>query len=972
MDYLNFIIFRDWFTLHFHDKSVQSLYQKEKYIFYRMMFSLICFFLTFTVILSLNLWYMYNDKTKSIEIDDLIFNAVMAFLNLIFMLLLAFWKTKYWFFNMLSSFFMNYTHFILFESIKILSWVVNQNKTGPFIITIIEFVTKGLWLFFVDDNFVYNLVCYLGFIPIYIGFFTTQYEKQDNEIGFFIIIFTFLAVGIYFIERIFKIAYFGRATYRLEINRNKNLIDNMKSGFVTFNLDNGKTTYNKIMKKKFVPKLLEGTAVNSESLNLFADTELEEKNQADTDDLAYYLENENNIVLTPDQTIDLEKKCNIIKNILFTRLERVNAHEFDGEIKKATETINAKINSTTTKSNKFNFYKHKTKNITSMTVNTNNNIGQIGGLGVSNDEISKYVDKSENIKNEDFSENRIENKKESNRKSPQGYVLLNDSHFEYIISILISHAHNLKQFVYLGTKSISQEHDEDFTCQVYVRYHFHGRNLEFVLCEGSNKNKISLDTLAKGLITKGYNNMDTKPNLLNKSFNYNSTFLNKANSTIKHPLKEISLKMREALELVENADENINDLKEIMYYCDNLAGMASYALEDMKYTSKVGKKKINMDKQKVDLPSLLENVIDLSKASLKFKNKDIAITYDIDKNVDDSLVTDSKKLTHILLNLINNSINACNKGSIHVFVDSKHRKRDLLTFTVYDQGNQLSKEKMNYYNKTYCEDFDKVTGLVICKQLVEVIGRDLKLEPNGGVGTKVSFIVKNFEDEGVNEDPQLTTDISDEEELLKNEDPKEKEEVSNYNNQYSNQYTKFDKNYDNVSKNNQSISNYQTLVKGGGNMTKNIIKRFSIALNQEIIDTSDLRIIFADNDTSLRSTFRKHIETLAKQNHLKFDIIECKDGADLLYCLYNHYLENKPIDALLFDENMDFISGTVLVEILSILFKRSVLPDITVMMTTDYEITPSQYKFLHHITKPVDYNSIKKNMQHLLTTQNNK
>lgn len=136
------------------------------------------------------------------------------------------------------------------------------------------------------------------------------------------------------------------------------------------------------------------------------------------------------------------------------------------------------------------------------------------------------------------------------------------------------------------------------------------------------------------------------------------------------------------------------------------------------------------------------------------------------------------------------------------------------------------------------------------------------------------------------------------------------------------------------------------------------------------MDTSDLRIIFADNDVSLRSTFRKHIETLAKQNNLKFDIIECKDGADLLHCLYNHYLENKPVDALLFDENMDFISGTVLVEILSILFKRSVLPDITVMMTTDYEITPSQYKFLHHITKPVDYNSIKKNMQNLLTTTN--
>ena len=57
---------------------------------------------------------------------------------------------------------------------------------------------------------------------------------------------------------------------------------------------------------------------------------------------------------------------------------------------------------------------------------------------------------------------------------------------------------------------------------------------------------------------------------------------------------------------------------------------------------------------------------------------------------------------------------------------------------------------------------------------------------------------------------------------------------------------------------------------------------------------------------------------------------------------------------------MNFITGAVLVEIINILIKRSVLPDMSVFMSTDYEVSSQNYKFLKYLQKPIDYPMIKK------------
>ena len=120
--------------------------------------------------------------------------------------------------------------------------------------------------------------------------------------------------------------------------------------------------------------------------------------------------------------------------------------------------------------------------------------------------------------------------------------------------------------------------------------------------------------------------------------------------------------------------------------------------------------------------------------------------YDIATSVEDHIVSDSKKLKHILINLISNSINASNDGTIHILADNKSKRKDILNFTIFDEGNSMSKEQIDHFNNTQIADFDKVSGIVICKKLLDIIGRDLKYEANIPKGTKVSFSVKKYDE----------------------------------------------------------------------------------------------------------------------------------------------------------------------------------------------------------------------------------
>ena len=1047
MEVKSYLIFKDWFTLYYKDKKIQKQYMQDKYKFWRIILCLSIYFVCFVTLLGLGLRVRFNDAVNDLElrisIGLIVFFAVMAFATMIFMLSITSSKTKNWFLNAITSLYLNFTHFLLFEAFKIIVYTLTLDRTSVFVLTIIEFGTKGAYLFFVDDNFVYNLFCYSVFLPIYLLVFTNFYSYSENELGFFIILFSFLAVGIYFIERIFKISYFGRATYKKEVERTRNLVDLVKSGFIVINLKTGKIEINKTMRDRYLNRLLQGTNCPDKKLSIFnpnlkkfseinaekerypnsktkkEESKLKVKNNylsptKQTSDLPYSTKNlrnnEDSKLNKTDEEEDFYneheaqiKELNIIKNILFTRLERVNASDFDGELKKLSDEVNSKINASTTKTTKYKFYNNRAK--------STNVVNKLGSPKA-----------SQNLLN---NENNPEDIKSINAKSDaplikdSGFCLLDDHDFESIIRLFVQNGESLFSFKYMARKKVKQENDNDFNCQIFVRYDEHGDNLEFVLLEESQAKGMLKNQLFIGSnILNGVNALDLKnkneksgsvnSSIIKKKFNpYNSNrnqskknitilntkksvnFINKDNleykkrlinyikksrETVRHPLKIINDEVCEAIKLLENNYEvNINNIKESLMYIESLTNLTTNSLDNLKFYASGIKNKISIEKEKVDLSDLIEHAVYVSKAYMKKGDKNIKITYSLGPNVDDFVITDAKKLKQILINLLINSITASSSSinednkisimntssinysnsGIHISVDCKSKRKDVLNFTVSDSGCSMDKQTIEYYNKTSLDEFNEVKGIVICKKLLSNFGSDLKYESNLQLGCKVSFSVSVFEEEEYLNNPNNDSDEStDDIGMVEGENAKQDDSIVNEKAESNNSIVLYNNNDDNKSEINSNNNNNQPLSSQG-------YKRFSVALGRDVVDDCDLRVIIADDDYELRTIFKNNLQMYASQSKLKFDVIECTDGADLLNALYNQFKANKCVDALLFDENMEFISGVILVEIISILFKRTILPEMKIFMSTEYE-SAKQYNFLTQLIKPIDFDIIKK------------
>ena len=113
---------------------------------------------------------------------------------------------------------------------------------------------------------------------------------------------------------------------------------------------------------------------------------------------------------------------------------------------------------------------------------------------------------------------------------------------------------------------------------------------------------------------------------------------------------------------------------------------------------------------------------------------------------------DPLRLGQILSNLTSNAIKFTERGE--VVVDVKITKKDnthsLVTFKVTDQGVGISPTQQQKLFSTFTQAESSTTrhyggtglGLVICKSLVELMGGQIHISSEQGIGTKVSFSIE--------------------------------------------------------------------------------------------------------------------------------------------------------------------------------------------------------------------------------------
>lgn len=187
-------------------------------------------------------------------------------------------------------------------------------------------------------------------------------------------------------------------------------------------------------------------------------------------------------------------------------------------------------------------------------------------------------------------------------------------------------------------------------------------------------------------------------------------------------------------------------------YLDAICASGSNLLStinDIMDLSKLDAKKISFESVPVNLPELLQS-IEMMLAS-KVRHKKLAYKTNISKHLHKPLLSDSVRLTQILLNIIGNAIKFTEQGSITVsaVVLEETPQTMQVEFSIKDTGIGIPAAKQQQVFERFTQADTAITrkyggsglGLAITRELVELMGGSITLssKPNKGTEFKVQL-----------------------------------------------------------------------------------------------------------------------------------------------------------------------------------------------------------------------------------------
>ncbi len=165
--------------------------------------------------------------------------------------------------------------------------------------------------------------------------------------------------------------------------------------------------------------------------------------------------------------------------------------------------------------------------------------------------------------------------------------------------------------------------------------------------------------------------------------------------------------------------------------------------------SKIEAGKVTFNPQNFDLYKLLSEIEELFK--FKSMTQGIQLSFERDNNVPQYIQTDEIKLREVLINLLSNSLKFTTSGDdVFVRVSSLSTSdSNTLSFEVEDTGVGIAAEELNKLFKAFSqtESGKKVQegtglGLAISRKFVQLMGGDIQVRSQLGVGTIFSFDIQ--------------------------------------------------------------------------------------------------------------------------------------------------------------------------------------------------------------------------------------
>ncbi|MEN6473547.1 MAG: response regulator [Syntrophaceae bacterium] len=173
-------------------------------------------------------------------------------------------------------------------------------------------------------------------------------------------------------------------------------------------------------------------------------------------------------------------------------------------------------------------------------------------------------------------------------------------------------------------------------------------------------------------------------------------------------------------------------------------------INDILDFSKIEANRLTLEHAEFNLQEVLDGLSNL--LSHKAMEKGVELLITVDEDVPYELMGDQLRLSQVLINLLSNSIKFTSQGEVGVRIslEEKASQDVMLRFMVMDTGIGINSEQIGMLFSPFTQADSSTTrryggtglGLSICKRLVEMMGGEIQVVSNPGVGSSFTFTAR--------------------------------------------------------------------------------------------------------------------------------------------------------------------------------------------------------------------------------------